>query len=210
MASLRDKVRLVLRERGILQKTLAKEIGFSEAMVSLWLSEKIRSTNVEQALDLWLQSTDEHDISFFLEDLCVGMNESAIKEAAVVIQSHKSISSADEAQLEQALSDTNTKLASLDKDPVATNRLAFHRLRPELSPPVRPGEYIVVCDGEVKGRFTSEAECADYVITGLQKDCFVHHEPSEGEEASIAIDLLAQLNTSQGAFLVPLLVCGLP
>lgn len=60
-------------------------------------------------------------------------------------------------------------------------------LRPELSPPARPGEYIVFYDGEVKGRFFSEGECADFVIMKLQKDCFVHYEPLEGEDESIAI-----------------------
>jgi hypothetical protein len=49
---LQAQVRMALKEKRMLQKTLSKEIGFSEAMLSLWLNKKIKSENVEKAVRL--------------------------------------------------------------------------------------------------------------------------------------------------------------
>ncbi len=67
--SLRKDVREILTKRGILHKTIARDIGYSEAMVSLWLNDKVHSRNIETALRFWLQDKAEQDLAASLKDL---------------------------------------------------------------------------------------------------------------------------------------------
>jgi len=77
-----------------------------------------------------------------------------------------------------------------------TSRLEdLHRERNpnvDFDPPLQPGEYIVVCNGEVKGRFATEGECAEFIMTTLQQDCVVHRGRFENEDPTIRIESLEQ------------------
>jgi hypothetical protein len=50
--------------------------------------------------------------------------------------------------------DLTTSVTGVD-DPYRLDKMAFARLRPSLQPPLKPGERVVICDGEFKGRFDS-------------------------------------------------------
>jgi len=58
-----------------------------------------------------------------------------------------------------------------------TNEETWNRLRLTLDPPFQSGEQIVICDGEIKARFTSDHECAKYILTVLKSECFIYREP---------------------------------
>eukprot|EP01127_Copromyxa_protea_P005017 TRINITY_DN14833_c0_g1_i1.p1 TRINITY_DN14833_c0_g1~~TRINITY_DN14833_c0_g1_i1.p1 ORF type:complete len:179 (-),score=39.85 TRINITY_DN14833_c0_g1_i1:35-499(-) len=53
--------------KGASQKQMAQEIGFSQAMVSLWLNHLTDSKNVTNAVEKWVQ--DETPIELSTEDL---------------------------------------------------------------------------------------------------------------------------------------------
>jgi hypothetical protein len=66
------------------------------------------------------------------------------------------------------------------EDPVIANEIAFENLRSSLVPSLQPGEHIVICEGEVKGRFQgpkASQDCAKFLIHVLRKPCYVHREP---------------------------------
>jgi hypothetical protein len=70
------------------------------------------------------------------------------------------------------------------------NEIAFEKLRFSLVPPLEPGDFVVVCDQEVKARFKNSPDasvkCAKYLLYELRQPCFVHREPMPEEENLIA------------------------
>ena len=192
MSDLRDRVRAEFGKRGVLQKTLAKEIGYSEAMVSLWLNDKIRSKNLETALELWLSSKAEQELATTMSVLHLDVEEAAVKEAATKVNAHLPLSSLEEFSLQRV----QDRLTQDDEDLVLLNMLAFARMRPSLDPPVKPGEFIVVSDGKVLRRFLSRRDAAMCVIEEVKKDCYVHEEPRHGQVMKYSLDILFKATVS--------------
>ena len=84
------------------------------------------------------------------------------------------------------LKQVNDSLTEAD-DPYRLDKMAFARLRPSLQPPLKPGERVVICDGEFKGRFDSMPECARFILYELKRNCYVHREPAEDKPRDSSI-----------------------
>ena len=74
----------------------------------------------------------------------------------------------------------------MEDDPVIKNKLAFHRLKHGLHPPVTHGEHIVVCDEEVNQRFDNARDAARFVVMELRRPCYVHCENSKNDNMYIS------------------------
>lgn len=65
MEELRERARKKLHSESRTQKSLAKAIGFSDAMVSLWLRGKSSSKNVASAVEKWIADEEMDPKDFF-------------------------------------------------------------------------------------------------------------------------------------------------
>ncbi len=79
------------------------------------------------------------------------------------------------------------------------NEIAFEKIRSSLA--LEPGEFVVVCDQEVKARFKNSPDasvkCAKYLLYELRQPCFVHREPMPEEENLIAEFLPLEINETK-------------